>query len=748
MKISIPSVLLLAFAWNSIFAQTYLDGVVVEEDAKGNLNPIIGANVYWLGSTIGTTTDTLGYFSILDDHQIHQLVISYVGYQTDTLSIAKHDKLTIILKNVMNLEEVEVVYREKSTKIDFRAPLNTQIMGEKELFKAACCNLSESFETNPSIDVSFTDAVTGTRQIEMLGLAGIYTQITQENMPYIRGIASNIGLSYTPGTWIESIQVTKGVGPVINGYESMAGQINVELEKPEHSEEEEKGLTLNTYVNQSGRTELNILKNFDLGEHLHSGLLLHGNIRPIRTDGNGDGFMDVPLAKQINIGNRWKFDNHQGVEAQVGGKILLDEKIGGQLDFNPDSDKGTVNAYGIGINTQRAEVWGKVGYVFENKRYKSIGLQLYVLDHVQQNFFGLRQYDAKQEGYYANLIYQSIIFNTNHKFKTGLSFQSDYYKEELNFLQNYNRVEQVSGAFFEYTYNHLDKFNLILGLRSDYNNLYGWIFTPRLHTRYEISEQTVLRASAGKGQRTANIFAENIALLASSRTFNIIPSFNKGAYQLEQEVSWNIGGGLSHCFRLNYKEGTVALDYYYTHFENQVVIDRDNDPQKVLIYNLDGRSYANSFQATVDYELVRRLDMRLAYRLYDVKTEYLEGILQKPLISKHRGFVNLAYETPSKWVFDYTLNVIGHKRLPQTDSNPTEYQLKDNSPIYSTMNAQISKSWKNDLRIYVGMENITNFRQLNPIIASDDPFGDYFDSSIVWGPIFGRMVYLGVNKTF
>ncbi len=734
--------LVLILVVNFAISQTFLEGVVVEENAKGILAPLIGANVYWSGTVTGTTTDTVGIFKIPDDHNNHQLVISYIGYQSDTIQIEDHDKLTIVLKSTVDLNEVEVIFREKATKIDFRSSINKQIMGEKELFKAACCNLSESFETNPSIDVSFTDAVTGTRQIEMLGLAGIYTQLTQGNMPYVRGLASSLGLTYVPGAWVESIQVTKGIGPVINGYESMAGQINVELKKPEGEEK----LLVNTYINQSGRSELNLHKTFKLNKNLSTSLLGHGAVRPLKTDGNNDGFMDVPQMQILNLTNRWKFDNQKGLMGQFGIKALLDDKVGGQMAFDKSLNRDSTNPYGVGINTKRVEGWYKTGYVFSEKRYKSMGIQLYALNHQQNSFFGLRNYEAKQETYYANFIYQSIIGNTNHQFKTGLSFLSDHYDEvfEVNYFR---RLEQSSGAFFEYTYDYHEKFNLIAGMRVDYNNLFKWVITPRLHLRYAVSEKTVLRASVGRGQRTANIFAENMSLLASSRSFEITSSNDKSAYGLNPEKSWNGGISLSQDFRLNYKEGVLVVDFYRTEFIDQVIIDRDNDPQKVLFYNLSGRSYSNSFQTTIDYEIMHRFDLRLAYRWYDVQTDYLEGRLSKALVANHRGFVNLAYETKNKWFFDYTFNVIGPKRLPGTESNTIPYQLETNSPSFVTMNTQVSKSWTKKWRAYIGVENLTNFKQNNPILSSEQPFGRYFDSSLVWGPIFGRMIYLGASFT-
>ena len=351
-------------------AQHVLKGVVVEEDKKGDFSPLVGVNIYWLGTTEGTTSDENGVFEINCSHEDHLLVISYVGYSSDTVQIEKHDELTIVLKNAKELYGVEITYRKKSTEISFIDPIKTQIISQDELFKAACCNLAESFETNPSVDVSFTDAVTGTRQITMLGLAGSYTQISQGNMPLVRGLAVNAGLTYVPGTWISSLQLMKGTGSVVNGFESVAGQINVEIK----NSYDEELFFLNLYGNQEGRMELNTNFTQEIGAKWAATTLLHANVKPFEQDGNDDGFIDFPIGYGVNALQRWQYTNPtKGIESQFGFRYLRKDQQGGQSDFDPDEDKFTSNAYGVGIKTQRFEGWGKLGYVFPEKRYKSIG---------------------------------------------------------------------------------------------------------------------------------------------------------------------------------------------------------------------------------------------------------------------------------------------------------------------------------------------------------------------------------------
>jgi outer membrane receptor for ferrienterochelin and colicin len=667
---------------------------------------------------------------------------SYIGYTSDTLQVKGRGPIHFFLAGAETLEGVEILYREKSTEIDFLESRKVEVVSGKELLKAACCNLSESFETNPSVDVSYTDAVTGTRQIQMLGLAGPNIQITRENMPDIRGLSSIYGLTYIPGTWIESIHVVKGTGSVINGFESIAGQINVNLQKPEYMDK----LLLNGYVNQGGRFEANVNVRIDVGKDLGTALLIHGSTNRIKHDRNQDGFLDMPLSNQGVLLNRWELRKDNGFHFEVGIKGTWINKTGGELNFNPETDEGTTNAWGMELFTKRLEGWTKIGKVNVQKPWQSFGIQLSGTRHDQDSYFGLTRYDASQNSLYGNFLYQSIIANTNHKILTGLSFQYDNYIEVLNTI-NYDRKEVVPGAFLEYTFNHLDKLTTVAGIRIDHHNQFGTFVTPRLHMRYALSDHSVLRVSAGRGQRTAILISENNGLLASSRQFIIEGQENNLPYGLKPEIAWNLGINFTHEFTLDYREGFFSFDFYRTDFENQIVVDLDRNPQSAVFYNLDGESYSNSFQAQVDYELVKRLDMRLAYRFFDVKTTYDGDLRLKPLVSRHRFFINLAYESRKYWKLDYTLNWQGRKRIPDTHSNPESYQLPEYSPNFLVMNLQISKTWLEKLNVYVGVENLLNYRQEDPILAADDPFGPYFDSSVAWGPIFGRNIYAGIRYT-
>lgn len=648
-----------------------------------------------------------------------------------------------------SLKEVTIRHRRKSTEISMIDPIKTEKIGQRELLKAACCNLSESFETTPSVDVAFTDAVSGYKQIQMLGLTGPYTLITRENIPDTRGLASVTGLTFTPGTWIEGMQLSKGTGSVVNGYESVAGQINVEWLKP-FGDETPRWL-FNAYQNTQGRTEGNVVYSKKLNEQLSTNLFLHGKGQWLEIDQNDDGFMDQPLDQQWVLSNRWFYFSPNGLEIQGGVKGVYADQVGGQKGFRQGTEQTEGNPWGYRQELRRGEAWAKIGKVFRNKPWKSMGLQLSGVYHDQESQYGTRIYTGRQRSLYANYIYQTIIGNTNHVIKAGASNLLDDYNETLA-GDRYHRTEVVPGIFTEYAYSYLDKFNVVAGLRGDYHNIFGAFVTPRLHVRYALRPKTVLRASVGRAQRTANIFAENMGYLASNRAFFVEGRNSSYPYNLKPEVAWNTGVNLTQKFLLNYRDGAFSVDYYYTGFRNQVVVDVEA-PGRVRFYNLDGRSYAHSFQAQLDYEPIRKLDVRLAYRWYNVKTDYREdstgvtSLKQRPLVAAHRAFLNLGYETKNSWKFDYTIQWIGEKRIPAVprDHGPHQYIQEEMSPSFFMMNAQVSKTWNNNLEVYAGGENLANFMQHDAVLGAGDPYGSNFDASMIWGPVMGRNIYAGLR---
>ncbi|MCM5663424.1 TonB-dependent receptor plug domain-containing protein [Galbibacter mesophilus] len=732
----------LGFFPNNVFGQLKIKGNIAAYNDQKAPFPLSGAKIYWLQGNNETISDSEGDFSIPFSKASKRIIISYPNFRNDTLLVNRPDLGRIILFPEIALEAVIVEENVNPLQRSLFDVQNVVTVDSREMLKAACCNLSESFETNPSVDVNISDAATGAKQIQMLGLNSPYLLFTQENMPSIRGASQVYGLSFIPGSWIESIQITKGTGSVLNGFESITGQINSELVKPFIDKE----WFLNFYGNSYARFELNARHNADISEKWATGIYLHANKRTAKVDENEDNFLDTPLAQQINFMNRWQYsDAEKGWVGFFNVQYLFDEKQTGEINFNPDKDKFTENTWGSEVQTNRIDVSSKVGYVFPDLPFQSFGLQLAFSNHDQNSYYGFRTYDIQQQSFYSNAIFNSIIGSTQHKYKTGISFTYDGFQESIN-TQNYNRKDNSIGAFFEYTYNNLEKLSFVAGIRIDNHNRLHTFLTPRLHLRYALWDKANIRASIGRGKRSANIFAENQQLFSSNRQI-IIENSEGSTYGLSPETAWNYGISFTQKLYLWNRTLVFSTDFYRTDFVDQVVVDWEN-PQAVSFYNLDGSSFANSFQIDINYELIQNVNLRATYKNYQVKTNYQSGNLQKPFQPEHRFFVNANYETvkqPSgrQWRFDATLNWLGKQRLPNTQSNPEIYRVEESSPSYSILNAQITYSFTNKFEIYAGGENINNYTQPNPILASDDPFGEYFDSTLSYAPVLGGVYYVG-----
>lgn len=713
----------------------------VNEKGKNNTEIVIPNAKVLFDKKSFTFTDKDGKFSLEIPDTAKHIIVQYDHIGSDTIALTDISKeLKIVYPIFFKGKDIVITQKRFATEISLLTMQKTERISSKELLKAACCNLSESFETTPSVDVSFTDAVTGYKQIQLLGLAGPYTLITRENIPEVKGLASITGLTFTPGQWIDGMQLSKGTGSVVNGYEGLAGQINIELRKPMDGDKQ----FYNIYQSAQGRSEANAYLAFQpIKKKLYTNIFLHGKSQWLKVDQNHDHFIDQPLGNTWILSNRWMYFSDKGFEMQFGFKYNNSDNWGGNMHYDPKENPLLSNDWGMKLFTKRLDTWAKIGKVYEHKKWKSMGLQLDYSNHNQNMIFGRKLYDAQEQNFYANYIYQSIIKHTGRVFKLGATFNYLTRNEKVN-TNNYLNEEIVPGVYGEYAHTFSKKVNAVIGLRGDYHNLYGFYFTPRLHVRYAPIEKLALRASVGKAYRTASIFSENLGMFSTNRNIQIIPSQKNGFYQLKNESAYNAGINATYKFKLNYLNGTIGADYYYTHFLNQVLVDWES-PRDIQFYNSTKPSFAHSFQFQLDYEPIRKFDVRLAYRFHDVRATYGNQLLQKPLNAAHRAFMNLSYATLNKWTFDYTLQWTGSKRIPSSIGNPDAFAWSAKSPSFITMNAHIGKTIAKNLDVYGGVENLLNYMQMNSIIDPQNPFGNYFDGSLIWGPINGRSFYVGMR---
>lgn len=764
-----------------ICARAYarVEGVVVDDQGEA----LVGANVYWANTTHGTTTDTAGHFVLENDRSSRLLVASYMGFHNDTTEVDKHEPLTIVLVSDLVLGEVTITERQMAVLRSRQSAFDTQSLGTGELFKAACCNLSEAFETNPSVDVAYADAATGAKQIRLLGLSGTYVQLLTENTPAVRGLAQQFGLAYIPGTWMQSVQVSKGASSVINGYEAVTGQINVEYLKPQN----QSPVSINAMLNTELHPELNVeggwkipIKDNELGinnKELATGLMAHYEQGFLSMDDNQDGFADMPKSQNVNIANRWYYKQDKYImQALVRG--LYDHRRGGTIENRQRAkSQEPLSAYLIDLQAYRMDGWIKNGIIFDPIHGTSLGIIAAASYHNQQNIYGTRLWDAAQTNAYLNVIFEknwqdpatpslregALQSGLEHKLSAGFSLNYDKYDETLRDtissaeVMDFGRQELTPGVFAEYALKAGDKLSFVAGMRADYSTRYGFFFTPRLNIRYTPWLWWAIRASAGMGYRSPNILADHAAMLPSHRQVNLSAFSGKP----QQEQAMNAGISSTFYIPIAGRELQLTIDYYYTQFVNCVIADYDRSTQAVFFYNLhdiDGQSFAHNAQIEANMEILRGWTMTAAFRYTDVRESSYgsDGIIhvrRKPLTNQFKGLITTSYQTPLKtWQFDVTVQFNGGGRMPDGFneyflSTLGSHQYEEHNgdlyyKWYPQLMAQITKYFRT-WSIYIGAENVTNFRQDSPVIGADTPFAKDFDASMAWAPTTGWKIYAG-----
>ena len=767
-------ILLFAFLLSvAAYGAKPVSGVVMDD--KGEL--LIGANVYWAGTGTGVATDIDGAFSLPTMGSTNLLVTSYMGYHNDTTRVHGGEQLTIVLVSDLVLDEVTITERKMAVLRSRTAAFDTQTLTGDELCKAACCNLSESFETSASVDVAYADAATGAKQIRLLGLSGTYVQLLTENTPNVRGLAQSFGMEYIPGAWMEAIQVSKGTSSVINGYEAIAGQINVEFLKPQKQDP----IAVNLYLNTELMAEINATGGWDINDKVSTGILLNAKDMEMEMDHNGDGFTDLPRNRNLNLLNRWyiKSGDYTG---QVLVRALYDQRLGGTLSTIRNEELGIRN-YPIDLRTRRIDGFVKNGYVFDQETGMSVGVIASASYHSQTNRYGSRLWDANQTNAYLNAIFQTSFEDLEadpfdfheHKLSAGISVNYDRYDEQyrgifggmnapLGMLLN----EVTSGMFAEYTYSYKDKVTLLVGLREDYSNRYGFFTTPRMNLRYAPFEWWTLRGSVGLGYRSPNAIADNAAYLPSCRNYTMDRS-------LKQERSLNTGITTTFYIPIGKRELTLSAEYYYTRFLDGMIADIDQDLHSVRLFNISdvpgAKSYSHNYQVEANMEILRGWTMTAAFRYTDVKqSTFLPTgelvLMDKALQNQFKAVLTTSYQTPLKtWQFDLTAQFNGPGRMPIGFTAPEgskQYYPKtittgttENTQTtiyhkwYPQLLGQITKYWRT-CSLYLGAENMTNFTQDSPIRGDRyensthvNPYSPDFDASMVWAPISGWKIYLG-----
>lgn len=701
------------------------------------------ATVNWLNTRTYAITDNKGIFSIEKVPGVKKLIANYIGFVADTLDIDEFTtEITIRLKETAVLKEVNVNVKRLDNFTSTLQTKNLEIISSQELKKAPCCSLSESFETNPTVDVVQTDAVTGTKEIQMLGLKGIYTQTLIENRPDLSGIASSYALDYIPGTWIESIQISKGASTVTNGFNSITGQINVELVKPY----KDKALFVNAFTNHEGRYESNLHLNKKFNTHLSSGILLHASGQQNRDDHDHDGFIDNILRETYSGLYRFFYITDK-FTTQVNFQLVDDVRKSGQYTHQHSLDNES-GFYHILQHNRRYDAFGKFAYLGFKGQNESMGFIWHAIRHNMNNQINIRTLAAEQTDLLATLLYKNVINNhPEHEINLGITAQMDKSNQSFD-NQTFSYNDRLVGAHAEYNFtpkiNHeedhsfIDKIGLIAGVRMDHHSTAGWLFTPRINIKYNFTDESIFRLSAGRGLRRAKPFTDNIYQTANNKTWVIEPNLNL-------EDAWNYGGNFTNNFTIGDRSGQFNIDAYRVIFKNQVVMDPDIDPTKIFIYSLQGISYSNTLLLSLQYELFKGLTAKMAYKYAEVKVDYLKGIRSQIFIPRDRALLTLGYTTNNKkWSFNFVSSYTGNMRLADIDGIPEDvlHGTTTKSEAFYRIDIQLTHFW-NHFEVYAGGENLTGYRQAHAILEHDFPSGEYFDASRIYGPLNGRMFNLG-----
>ena len=727
----------------TINAQT-INGIVKAQKSDGGVEPLAFASIYWLEGKISLESNEKGEFSFNKKGTgTVSLIATYVGYTKDTLLLKNgENKAELLLKEQNELNAARVVGKQEGNFLSKITPVKTEVITAAGLCKMACCNLAESFENSASVTVGYADAITGARQIRLLGLSGIYTQMLDENRPVMRGIAAPFGLSYIPGQWLESIQIAKGPSSVVNGLEAITGQINLEHRKPTA----EQPLFLNLFLSNALRTEANVASSLQLNNKWSTVMLGHFSTDPKGHDGNHDGFKDEPVSMQFNVSNRWLYLAENGMQIRFGFKALSDDRVAGMNEFKKGMDI-TPNLWGSEIKNTGLNTFLKVGIPLNADNSKNIATVIDYSWHRLNSFFGLNKFDAIQNSAFVNVIFQNEI-NENHKLILGLSGQIDNLDETLT-IREFTSADKLSdvsvlypgreersvGAYGEYTYTKGEKVSVVTGIRLDRNNIYGWLFAPRVNVKYAFFDELIFRGSAGRGFRSPNQISDNLGILSTGR--NIVLENNP-----DIEDAWTYGVNLTGYMPFGFdKKASLSFDYFRTDFNSQLIVDQEFNTSEIRFYNLDGRSYTNTYQADFSVAPVERFTILATFRYNDARaTLEGQGLVERPLVSRYKGVLNFQYATRmNKWTFDFTAQLNGPSKLPN-------FMGGGNSPVYPMFYAQVTKKFR-DLDVYIGGENLSNYRQKHPIMNASDPYSQGFNSTLIWGPLMGVKVYAGLRFT-
>lgn len=729
-------VFLLLLLNNTVFAQHDHSSPIQSKVVDQTGTELAGVWISIPAQSLKYQTDENGVFEWNNEQWPAHLDVELSSSETAHIDVNDaHSAHNIIVQRSLQLKEVAITEKSQQEVSTLRTR-NIETIGESEFKKAACCRLSESFDNSGAVSVSETDAVTGAKEMEILGLRGIYSLMTFNNIPDFTGLAYPFSLDMIPGTWLNEVAISKGISNAVNGSNGFSGQVNIATKDAFNDEP----LFVNMYGNTLGRYEANLHLNKLLNRPgFGIGAYLHGSKNLNSIDQNKDGFLDVPLAQQLNGLLRFTVKQYKNIEGQMDLQFVDDQRTAGQLEDLPG------RLYSSNTQAKRFMWGGNIGYVGFDKEGRSVGFKYkYAQDNLTANF-GRLNYEGKQNHLYLQGLYEDRFGEGDHIIMAGASMVLDNLDEKY-FDTPRVRTERTPGVYVEYSYNPEisnanpafgKRIGIVASVRSDFNNLYGTQIAPALALKYNFTEDIVLRTNVGKGFRTPYFFTDNLSSFTNGRPIELLD-------EPMAEEAINYGGSFTLKQKIAARPFSVNIDLYQTIFQNQIIVDMESSPEKVQVYNLRGNSNTTSFLAAINYQLFNGLDAKVAYKWNKNIYDQISGPVEKMMQPRHRMLLALHYTTPNKkWELSSNTHWLSKQEYLVRENTANGLRMiRTEADPYLVLNAQVTTKWKN-FDIYVGGENLTNKTQADPIQGWQTPDSNTFDVTQVYAPIVGIRGYIG-----
>ena len=693
--------------------------------------PIPFASISVKGQSIGTASNADGFFEINDIKAgSYELVFSAIGFNKlkKNISIqAGKNTLDIILEpSSYDIEQVVVTGTMKETFLS-TSPVKVDVVTQKFLKKVATSNVMEVIENVNGVQKQINCGVCGTNDIHINGMEGPYTLVLINGMPVMSSLSTVYGFNGIPTSLIKQIEIIKGPSSTLYGTEAVAGVINILTKEP---------LDVSTIELESFITS-HFEKNIDFAyapKMKKVDVLLSGNYFKMDNflDDNKDNFTDIPFSERLSLFNQWNFKRKSRKKFSLSAKYFQEDRSGGVKEWN-ENLRGNDSIYGESIYTDRIELAAS----YELPMDEDVRIDASYNYHHQDSYYGNTKYEAFQNIYFANLIWNKSIGH-NHDFISGLSYRYQTFMDST--LANINERKFIPAFFVQDEITLNRKWTSLLGIRTDYHDEHRFIFSPRMNLKFKPKTYTTFRLNAGTGFRLVNLFTEDHAFLTGSREVLVVED-------LKPEESYNINLNANHIFSLGRSTGTIDIDAFYTYFTNKITPDYDVNSNQIIYANLDGFSVSRGLAFNIQQNFEIPLSIKAGGTFLDVYSVYDNNIRENELFApSFTGVFSLSYNWDKiNTSIDWIAKVTSPMSLP---TFPYPFERVEESPWFSQHHLQIKKVFSESLTAFIGVKNVFNYTQESPLVDWQNPFGDDFDTSYAYGPLQSRRFLFGLSVKF